>query len=238
MALGLLTSLGVAWGRAAWRPVAWDVPRVSGTFEHWGRAWHIVRVRRFGGTFHAWSDLATSGEPGIEPGERVRRQREHMVELQRTGQTLYPFELSHERPGWGTFASREAPREPFTMGMDTSFGWPRRCMWHQVLSSYDTSTGTITSDKLSGGILLSDHPTRMTTGFKALPLRPMYPGLAVNTLFFGVLWAGLLFAPGVVRRAARRYRGRCDRCGYDLGGLREAGCPECGDGRKAVECTG
>ncbi|MEZ6241931.1 MAG: hypothetical protein R3B57_02710 [Phycisphaerales bacterium] len=62
-----------------------------------------------------------------------------------------------------------------------------------------------------------------------LPLRPIWPGFAIDAVFYaGVCWV-MLAAPGVVVRWRRRRRGRCPACGYDLAGL--DACPECGGGR-------
>jgi hypothetical protein len=69
---------------------------------------------------------------------------------------------------------------------------------------------------------------------RVLPLGIIWPGFAINTVFYAaVLWV-LFAAPGAVRRFVRRRRGRCTRCGYDLRGHALAGpsadlrCPECG----------
>ncbi|MDY7109254.1 MAG: hypothetical protein SYC29_11525, partial [Planctomycetota bacterium] len=64
---------------------------------------------------------------------------------------------------------------------------------------------------------------------RVLPLRPMWPGFLINTLFYAaVLWL-LIPGPFMLRRLIRRRRGRCVKCGYDLrGALPGAGCPECG----------
>ena len=64
-----------------------------------------------------------------------------------------------------------------------------------------------------------------------LPIRPIWPGFAINTIFYtAILW--LLFAaPGFIRRRIRIKRGRCGACGYDLRGQPASGdrtCPECG----------
>jgi hypothetical protein len=68
-----------------------------------------------------------------------------------------------------------------------------------------------------------------------LPVEPIWPGFAINTVFYAaVLWV-LIAGPGAVRRLVRRRRGRCTRCGYDLRGQVAASgfngkivCPECG----------
>ncbi len=63
---------------------------------------------------------------------------------------------------------------------------------------------------------------------RALLLRPLWPGFAVNTVFYAaILW--LLFAaPFALRRWRRIERGLCPRCAYDLRGSDESACPECG----------
>jgi len=64
-----------------------------------------------------------------------------------------------------------------------------------------------------------------------VPYGPLWPGFAINTVFYGVIvW--LLFAgPFVVRRWRRIRRGLCPKCAYDLRGRppKDAEkCPECG----------
>jgi hypothetical protein len=62
----------------------------------------------------------------------------------------------------------------------------------------------------------------------ALPLRPLFPGFALDTAFYAAIAFTLWSAPGVIRRRLRRARGRCPACGYDLRGSTSAVCPECG----------
>jgi hypothetical protein len=74
-------------------------------------------------------------------------------------------------------------------------------------------------------------------GLDAVPLRPIWSGLAVNTLFYAAIWAGIYAALVVprrfVREVARFRRGACIACGYDLGYDFIHGCPECGWRRDA-----
>lgn len=61
-----------------------------------------------------------------------------------------------------------------------------------------------------------------------LPLRPIWPGLLANTLFYALLW-WLAFASLRMVRHNRRYRrGLCPLCRYDLLADYSKGCSECG----------
>jgi len=94
---------------------------------------------------------------------------------------------------------------------------------------------------LSGPSLLSsaaiDNPVRTQApgafafSSEFLPLRPIFPGFLVNTLFYAAMWFGIFFGVAALRRFIRKRRGRCVKCGYDLRGDVAAGCPECGWGR-------
>ena len=70
---------------------------------------------------------------------------------------------------------------------------------------------------------------------KVLPFAPLSAGFAADTLFYGGAWLALLIVGAVpmwLRTTARRRRGECEQCGYDLrghsGGGGEGMCPECG----------
>ena len=62
--------------------------------------------------------------------------------------------------------------------------------------------------------------------FAVLPLQPLWPGFAINTIFYAaVLWlpvAGL----SALRRRRRSKRGLCPACAYPVGN--SAVCTECG----------
>ena len=61
-----------------------------------------------------------------------------------------------------------------------------------------------------------------------LPLRPIWPGFAINTMFYAALLWLLTFGLFAARRVIRRKRGHCITCGYDLRGAEHERCPECG----------
>ncbi len=64
--------------------------------------------------------------------------------------------------------------------------------------------------------------------FPMLPLRPIWSGFAINTLFYAtILWL-VIPGPFALRRHLRRKRGLCVVCGYDLRHAEHDACPECG----------
>jgi len=68
----------------------------------------------------------------------------------------------------------------------------------------------------------------------SVPLRPIWPGFAVNTVLYAIIRWLLICGPFIARRLIRIKRGRCPKCGYDLRGALEQGCSECGWGRRAA----
>ncbi|MFG0285501.1 MAG: hypothetical protein ACF8R7_13875 [Phycisphaerales bacterium JB039] len=231
--LGSMTSIALAWAIAAWWPISVSVPRSSiGAAVCWGRPWHHVEFRQFGVRLRWWNDLEINGRLAA-PAPRAVADMIAQLERDRTAGRVNmgaPFRIEADVPNWGSLA-QPAPPE-LAMGSDTAFGWPAPCMWYQVLSTFDAPTMSIVADELRGGVhLRGGPPTGRGAGFYALPLRPIWWGLVINTLFFSALWLVALTAPPMARGALRRRRGLCLRCGYDLQGQFTGGCPECGAGR-------
>ena len=71
-----------------------------------------------------------------------------------------------------------------------------------------------------------------------IPLRPIWPGFAVNTVSYALtLWL-LLWSVSALRRLIRRRRGLCPACGYDLGHAQHDTCPECGRQQQGLQPGG
>ena len=99
-------------------------------------------------------------------------------------------------------------------------GWPCKSLWYWGEFSDEWTLHGALSVSLG-----SDQPRR-------LPILPIWPGFAINAVFYAaVLWL-LLTGPGRLRRFLRLRRGLCPACAYDLRGRgRDSDssiCPECG----------
>ncbi len=93
-------------------------------------------------------------------------------------------------------------------------GWPLMCL-------------TLRESKTIPGVG-KGRQGALQIGGVVVPSHPLWPGLAINTIFYAaILWL-LTLGPLTARRMIRRKRGHCIKCGYDLRGEFSAGCSECG----------
>src|SRR5262249_32247610 len=105
-------------------------------------------------------------------------------------------------------------------------GWPCLALWG---AADDLGRGTTWKREwLIKSPLKPVGLTKHRDGWRDLPAKPIWPGFAINTIFYAaVLW--LPFAAlGRIRRSRRTKRGLCPTCAYDLRGGRHSACPECG----------
>jgi len=116
----------------------------------------------------------------------------------------------------------------------TAYGWPSLALWSAyefqgdvLISIFSPQSWTIKSGfRISG-----EQFTRrnIDTIPRTLPYRPIWPGFAINTIFYAVILWLLTLAPFSARRIIRRKRGLCIKCGYDLRNVEHEKCPECGN---------
>jgi hypothetical protein len=74
----------------------------------------------------------------------------------------------------------------------------------------------------------------LSAAWAGVPLRPVWPGFAVNTLFYAaILW--LPFGAFALRRRRRIKRGLCPKCAYPVGTSDK--CTECGATLKTLNAA-
>jgi hypothetical protein len=136
-------------------------------------------------------------------------------------------------PEWGPFARPDSSEWAVEQGtVQTGQGWPCPSLYYTLHCA-----GAGQDFVIHGGVPLP-RAVRIPLGLddlSALPLVPIWPGLALNTGAFGAgAWAfAELFK--FTRRQFRHRPGSCPRCSYDLRDDLSAGCPECGWNRDAPQ---
>ena len=136
------------------------------------------------------------------------------------GFPISPGEV-HETHDFGVNGTEMWERWPspnFTNSLRIRAGLPMRTLEGSIWA--DESKGQVPKIEWQLMIVLNDQ--------RSLPLFPLFPGFTINTIFYAaILWL-LTLGPFTARRAIRRKRGRCIKCGYDLRGAEHEACPECG----------
>jgi ankyrin repeat protein len=255
LALGLATSVGVAWASATmWRGYDLDNPLTNTWFNEptveLGEVnqWRVAQwtdatlTRRWG---WGWRD-----EWFEDPWEA--RLRGVTLGSQDRDRTWTDISL----PAFSR-AQRPPPEEPAAIALfvnalpsflEREAGWPMRCLrvrWVAGDDRLDTP-----GERIRGGVLASywvypwgssSFDASMmhwdTEDEHAIPATPMWAGLAINTVAWAAIWfvlvqlAMLPVRLWLRRRWTRRERrGRCAPCGYQLDVADDpiTTCPECG----------
>ena len=205
--LGAIVNVAVAWGCAAWADVGTDY--TEGISED-GTA-SLLR----------WSSNI---------GTLIYFERSHTATLDRTMRgsrrmdELSPYWLHLDVPSAAYQSGRIRVENSFT----DARGWPALTMWSEY--EWPAYGQTVV---VKGGLPLSSRHSVSQLYFwpplpRALPLRPIWPGFAFNTIFYAaILWLAIP-GPFALRRFLRRKRGLCVACGYDLRHAEHEQCPECG----------
>lgn len=112
-------------------------------------------------------------------------------------------------------------------------GFPFRCFrseaWFPARAWTSTAIEIEPEPELRGTIELGEMGGKRLM----LPLRPIWPGLVANVLFWSATTWAAFAIPRSLRARSRRKRGLCTACGHPLAGLPV--CPECGG--KGVDPT-
>ncbi len=125
-------------------------------------------------------------------------------------------------PTWSRLQTRPVAGADRTRRLiEDARGWPSL-----TLSCAYTSVVGLPGFTVLDGIEVGSHPDNANIRSISLPLRPIWPGFAINTIFYAaILW---LLTPGpfALRRFLRLRRGLCPKCAYPMG--ESAVCTECG----------
>lgn len=230
--LGVLTTIAVAWSLAAWKPrrswagrmvIPEDKEGLSQVLGS-GGALVLTEYQTFGLMCRVWNFEYFAEDRFLEPFFDV-------VESDHPLQHIEAFSGIR----WGTAADLRADPPPTQRdGCELASGWPLLAGWYSILPpDHSTQNPAYT---IQGAIVLPRSGTPPSpfvggsvVGMRALPLRPIPLGLALDTLFYALLWMTFFQGSRWARRVHRRRHSRCIRCAYDLAGLPDASrCPECG----------
>ena len=112
-------------------------------------------------------------------------------------------------------------------------GWPLRCVvreghFTEFFGGDPRIKGPRRSPLNHGWDIREVLPWFPRKAGRLLPLRPIWPGFAIDTIFYAVLLWCVTLGPFAARRFIRDKRGLCIKCGYDLRGAEHEACPECG----------
>jgi hypothetical protein len=200
--LGAIVNVAVAWGCAAWYPSA-----LYASFD----SWYPTR-----GSIDTWNSMALPTWPDAA----------FVTELE--------LGFGGEPPGWILLAYDQDPfpgtdfpiRPSLSMSVTwEDYGWPMSAL---RAIEWSESSGLGKLKVVKTAYVAVERPSD-NRPVRWLPIRPIWPGFAINTLFYaGILWGGwLLFAaPLAVRRRRRIKRGLCPACAYPVGD--SPVCTECG----------
>ena len=98
--------------------------------------------------------------------------------------------------------------------LEFAYGWPMVCV-----------RGSLVRLTLGVGGATTDSAAMHAWRWR-LPFRPIWPGFAINSVFYAAgLWL-MYYGLHAVRRLIRRRRGLCPKCAYPVG--ESAVCTECG----------
>ncbi len=208
----------MAWGSLFWPQLYHNPPNYQDGYTRHGPGFSDWFVEVYGASgfrnaFSSW----TNGISTYKGGKAWRYQAEDVL------------------PDWAGFAYPNGTYPPNTkiMRLVDARGWPTLTLWsgREVIAFTRPGATVGNSISITRGYLLPgdrNKPFSHYSGARILPFAPIWPGFAINTVFYAVLLWMLWLSPFVVRRFVRRKHGLCIKCGYDLRGAEHDVCPECG----------
>lgn len=222
--LGAIVNVLVAWGCA----VFVDAVRTHGEVT---RGQYTYEVKAHHAHYHLWYVLTWS-----KPGAAYYYYDESIDDEHY--QAAIDADNAAIRSAWPYWARPlelyvESGTELWSRRVDAR-GWPTVSLWSDDEADrwFDDQMWRLKSSG-SLDIGLEPWPRHVDEGprQRVLPLRPIWRGIIINTLFYSLVLCLLFVTVMQSRLAVRRLRHRCPKCAYLLKGQTVPGCPECGWGR-------
>ncbi len=207
---GAVVNVAVAWGCALWL--------------QWPQSWGEWQGRTRGGpTFNDWLAGSTAGL-GF-----ARVQATWLVDSEFSE---WDPDLPAEEvvPPWATFARPGAsPKDTFRIA--DARGWPVVSLWSGLETQAFLGPVAIVEDvaQVKNGYLLPSERGKLALyipNLRVIPFAPIWPGFAVNTLFYATFLWLLICGPFALRHFIRVRRGLCPACAYPRS--ESDVCSECG----------
>jgi hypothetical protein len=230
--LGGITTLCVAWGSAAWRPIRAASAVIGSDGDHL-RPW-LIRLEEPGAVRTIW----------FEKGRVYNRAGVAPAGASSAAVACWSHAVATRNDPRTTKGTLAVPAElelavaPFHTGgtawgaaLDVR-GWPLPALRARIVGVLDPQATEVylVEDGIELAMDTSVGTSNSLADVRQLPLAPVWTGLVVNTAVFAALWWVVLLIPGGLVRIARGRRGACPSCGYDLRGSLDRRCPECGWG--------
>ena len=232
---GAVVNVVVAWGCAVL--VGIDLNTLDRSTALWNEDgyWHVLEYRELGA---AWI---------ISSRQHLSRLNYDRIERDGDPRIFCPSWTSFQQP---TKEYRAQSGHKFSMvnRLADARGWPMLALWSESAMTFlDPRNETVQKRGVRGGVetLFAPWQPRFIDPWskvlfplpRSLPLRPIWPGFAINTVFYATLLWLLIGGAFALRRLVRVRRGLCPKCAYPMG---EPGvCTECGQGlpRRARAAT-
>ena len=143
------------------------------------------------------------------------------------GKWFRVVQQSWHSPLWREASKREGILDYYVLS-EWRIGVPAKALSYDSYVHIEREGGPISTTRLLEHAIPAPPSWRTRWGRDrlAFPAHPIWPGFAINTLFYAtILWL-LILGPFALRRLIRRKRGQCPACGYPAG--ESAVCSECG----------